>query len=87
MSYIAVSQTSTGKFYERIYQNKPVRQEESYGSYAIRKSIYWFDKKEYDRQRGYSTDANDGSVEVPVGTAKKLTGRDLTPNDRPVKIM
>lgn len=86
MSYIAVSQTSTGKLYEKIYQNEPKRYEETYGSYSTRKAIYWVDKTEYDRQRCFTTDAYDGSVEVPVGTAKKLTGKDITPNDNPIKL-
>lgn len=87
MSYIAVSQTSTGKLYEKIYQNEPKRYEETYGSYSTRKAVYWTDEIEYNRQRGYSTDAHDGSVEVPVGTAKKLTGKDMTPEDKPIKIV
>ena len=85
MAYVAVSESYNGTVYEEIFQNKPVKQK-SFGGYYRRNYVYWHDKTEYDRQRGYSTDANDGSIRLPIGSIKKLIGRELTPNDEPVKI-
>lgn len=84
MAYVAVyTNPYNGKPIELIFQNKP---EKKSSTYCSKEYFYWEDTEEYYRQRGYSTDATDGSINLPIGTIKKLIGRELTINDKPVEI-
>lgn len=84
MAYVAVyTNPYNGKSIELIFQNKPEKKSSTCNG---KDYFYWEDTEEYFRQRGYSTDANDGSIDLPAGTVKKLIGRELTINDEPVEI-
>lgn len=61
---------------EEMFHNCPERTE----------NRYWQDNIVYWEIRGYTTCADDYSIELPKGTIKKLIGRDLTWEDEPVKI-
>lgn len=61
---------------EEMFHNCPERME----------NRYWQDNIVYWEIRGYTTCADDYSIELPKGTIKKLIGKDLTWSNEPVKI-
>lgn len=77
MAYIAVTEYGT----ERMFHNKPIRKKA-----CGKGNDYWQDDVVYWEIRGYTTCADDYSIELPKGTIKKLIGRELKWEDEPVEI-
>lgn len=73
MAYLAVQ--SWGD--EMMFHNCPTRKENK----------YWQDDEVYDEIRRLTTCAEDYSIVLPKGTIKKLIGRDMTWEDKPVDLL
>lgn len=63
--------------YEFIFHHKPTINEYNNG---------WIDKETYGEIRGMTSCASDYSIRLPKGTIKKIIGRNLTFEDKPVKL-